>query len=146
MGLEYGYHYEIITFLQDMEGVEDWSEIQLRIPTPVVYIFIEKIPVTYLIDYPGAGQPVSEEGANRPLPGGGGISMYQGEPRWVLMSRMYYWAQEFQKLYPNEMKVYMETDGFICYRIEQNMYRLYDFGIDYGYNTRDYTLDEGGAG
>lgn len=146
MGLEYGYHYEIITFLQDMEGVEDWSEIQLRIPTPVVYIFIEKIPVTYLIDYPGAGQPVSEEGANRPLPGGGGISMYQGEPRWVLMSRMYYWAQEFQKLYPNEMEVYMETDGFICYRIEQNMYRLYDFGIDYGYNTRDYTLDEGGAG
>ena len=51
------------------------------------------------------------------------------------MSRMYYWAQEFQRLYPNEMEVYLETDQFVCYRIEQNPYRLYNFAIDYGYNT-----------
>lgn len=145
MGIEYGYHYETITFLQDMEGVEDWSEIQVRIPTPVVYIFIEKIPVSYFEDYPELGQAVSEKGANQPLPGGGGISMYKGERRWILMSRMYYWAQEFQRLYPNEMEVYLETEDFVCYRIEQNIFRLYDFGIDYGYNTRDYTLDEGGG-
>ncbi|MCI9001952.1 MAG: hypothetical protein HFG03_03855 [Oscillibacter sp.] len=146
MGLEYGYHYEVSTFLRDMEGVEDWSEIQLRIPTPVVFIFIEKIPLAYMEEYEGTGQPVSEEGAARPLPGGEGIGIYQGERRWVLMSRMYYWAQEFQRLYPNEMEVYLETDNFVCYRIEQNIFRLYDFAIDYDYNTRDYTQGEGDDG
>lgn len=51
------------------------------------------------------------------------------------MSRMYYWAQEFGRLYPNEMQVYLETDQFVCYRVEQNMYKLFNFAIDYGYNV-----------
>ena len=50
------------------------------------------------------------------------------------MSRMYYWAQAFMELYPNEMKVYYEDNKFICYKIEQNMYHQYDFAIDYRYN------------
>ena len=54
------------------------------------------------------------------------------------MSRMYYWAQEFKKLYPNELKVYMETDDFVCYKLTQNTYRLYNLAIDYGYNTDIY--------
>lgn len=145
MGTDYGYHYETITFLQDMEGGDDWSKIHIRIPTPVVYIFIEKIPLDYFEHYEGSGQRVSEDGAARALPPNSGISMYQGEKRWILMSRMYYWAQEFQRLYPNELDVYLETDQFVCYRIEQNMYRLYDFAIDYDYNTRDYTAAEESA-
>ena len=51
------------------------------------------------------------------------------------MSHMYYWAQAFQKMYPNEMKVYYETEDFVCYLVEQNDYSLYNFAIDYGYNT-----------
>ena len=43
-------------------------------------------------------------------------------------------TQKFQELYPNEMKVYYENDRFVCYYIEQNVYRLYNFAIDYGYN------------
>lgn len=143
MGYDHGFHYETITFLQDMEGVDDFSRIRTRIPTPVVYIYIEKIPVDYTVRYEGSGQTVSRKGADNPLPRSAGISMYQGEKRWILMSRMYYWAKEFQRLYPNEMEVYLETDQFVCYRIEQNMYRLFDFGIDYGYNTKDYTEGEG---
>ena len=50
------------------------------------------------------------------------------------MSRYYYWAEAFRKLYPNEMTVYYETDEFICYRAEQNPYRVFNFAIDYGYN------------
>ena len=145
MGTDYGYHYETITFLEDMEGGDNWSRIRIRIPTPVVYIFVEKIPLDYFEHYEGSGQSVSEEGAARALPRNSGISMYQGEKRWILMSRMYYWAQEFQRLYPNELDVYLETEQFICYRIEQNMYRLYDFAIDYDYNTRDYTAAEESA-
>ena len=60
--------------------------------------------------------------------------MYQGEGRWIVMSRMYYWAQAFIELYPNEMKVYYEDNKFICYKIEQNMYHQYNFAIDYRYN------------
>lgn len=145
MTTDYGYHYETSTFLEDMERPEDWSSIRIRIPTPVVYIFIEKIPLDYTRPYEGSGQSVSEEGAARPMPPSSGIRMYQGEERWILMSRMYYWAQEFGRLYPNELDVYLETDRFVCYRIEQNMYRLYDFAIDYGYNTRDYQAEEAGA-
>lgn len=48
---------------------------------------------------------------------------------------MYYWAQAFMKLYPNEMKVYYETDDFVCYYIHQNVECLYNLAIDYGYNN-----------
>ncbi len=135
MGVDHGYHYETIVFLESME--HSVSDAMIRIPTQVVYFFIEKYPVDYSIRYMESGQPVSEKGAANPLPANSGIRMYQGEKRWIVMSRMYYWAQEFQRLYPNEMDVYLETDQFICYRIEQNPYRLYNFAIDYGYNTAD---------
>ena len=68
------------------------------------------------------------------LPGMGGLFMYEGEPRWIVMSRMYEWAQTFMKLYPNEMTVYYESDQFVCYKLEQNMESLYNLAIDYGYN------------
>ena len=60
--------------------------------------------------------------------------MYQGEGRWILMSRMYYWAQAFKERYPNDMKVYYESEDFVCYVMPQNMYHQYNFAIDYGYN------------
>ena len=140
MGTDHGYHYETITFLQDMEG--KGAKAMIRIPTPAVYIFIEKIPLDYYGAYEKSGQTVSAEGASHVLPPSVGIQMYQGEQRWMLMSRMYYWAQEFQRQYPNEMDIYLETDQFVCYRIEQNPYRLYNFAIDYGYNTQDQKLTE----
>ncbi len=133
MGWDYGYHYETITFLEEMEDMG--TDAMIRIPTPVVYFFIEKIPQDYNVAYEGSGQPVSEEGASLPLPFNSGIGVYQGEKRWIVMSKMYYWAEAFRELCPNEMDVYMETDQFICYRLEQNMYRLYNFAIDYGFNN-----------
>lgn len=133
MGLDHGWHYEVISFLREMEYLRQDTEI--TIPTKNVYFFIEKIPVSYDVVYDKSGQSISRKGAAQELPNVGGIGMYQGERRWVVMSRMYYWAQEFKKRYPNEMQVYYETDRFVCYKIEQNMYHLYNFAIDYGYNT-----------
>lgn len=131
---EYGFHYEMITLLYSMEG--KFCADYLTIPTPRVYFFIEKIPGDYdkTKAYEGSGRTVSEEGASHTLPGGSGIEMYTGESRYIVMSRMYYWAKAFQKLYPNEMKVYYETDDFVCYVLNQNPYRLFDLSIDYGYN------------
>lgn len=133
MGLDHGWHYEIHSFLHGMEYLT--SNTKIEIPTEKVYIFIEKIPVNYAVAYANSGQSISRKGASQELPNSAGLGNYAGENRWIEMSRMYYWAEAFQKMYPNEMQVYYETDEFICYKIEQNMYRLYNFAIDYGYNT-----------
>ena len=90
--------------------------------------------MNYAGGYAGKVPPVSEEEASKPLPKNAGLNAYNGADRSVTMSRMYYWAQAFQALYPNEMKVYYENERFVCYRIQQNVYRLYNFAIDYGYN------------
>lgn len=132
MAEDYGYHYEISEFLNRMEYAGPYGKV--TIPTKKVYFFIEKIPVDYCLPYEGSGQRVSEEGARRELPVGNGLFMYKGENRWIEMSRMYYWAKAFSEMYPNEMKVYYETDRFICYYVEQNEYSLYNFSIDYAYN------------
>jgi hypothetical protein len=134
MVFDHGWHYEIIDFLRGMEYSGENGYI--TIPTEVVYVFIEKIPVDVGGAYGWIAEPVSEEGALLDLPVGNSNDVYKGKNRFICMSRMYYWAQEFQKLYPNEMKVYFENDNFICYRIEQNTYRLYNFAIDYGYNMQ----------
>ena len=132
MGLDHGWHYETITFLRQLEKIDENTKI--LIPTKNIYFFIEKIPLVYSVSYAGSGQSISKKGASQILPNVGGIRMYQGENRWIVMSRMYYWVQAFMKKYPNEMKVYYEDDQFICYRIPQNMYHQYNFAIDYGYN------------
>ncbi len=131
---DYGYHYETITLLRAMEGSN--VEGYLTIPTPRVYFFVEKIPIDYTEPYEGSGRTVSREGASLNLPGGAGLAMYKGDRRYIVMSRMYYWAETFRKLYPAEMKVYYESEEFICYVLEQNPYRLFDLSIDYGFNVR----------
>lgn len=126
----YGNHYELIDFLREMENADSGASV--TIPTKTVYFFVEKIPIR--TDGNNTGRTVSPEGAGKTLPTGPKSSVYQQDSRWVVMSRFYYWAQEFKRLYPNEMEVYYETDDFVCYRIRQNEYSLYNFAIDYGYN------------
>ena len=129
---QYGRHTETIEFLEDMEYWNKTKEV--IIPTEKVYFYIEKKPVNYANGYNGKIPEVSEEQAEKKLPTNSGLNAYNGTDRSVTMSRMYYWAQAFMELYPNEMKVYYENDRFVCYYIEQNVYRLYNFAIDYGYN------------
>lgn len=135
MGEDYGYHYETHTFLKEMEN--KGAEAEIIIPTPKVYFFIEKVPVTFERAYEGGEPFVSEDVAAMRLPSGTGISIYSGNNRWIEMSRIYYWAQKFREIYPNEMTVYYESDNFVCYCVEQDMYSLFNFAVDYGYNVRD---------
>ena len=128
----YGRHKETITFLEQMEHWNQTKEI--LIPTERVYFYIEKKPLNYADEYEGKIPEISEKQAQKALPESTGMNAYRGKNRSVTMSRMYYWAQEFQKLYPNEFKVYFEDENFVCYYIEQNVYRLYNFAIDYRYN------------
>lgn len=128
----YGRHTETIEFLEDME-TWNWTK-EVTIPTQKVYFYIEKIPLNYANGYGGKIPVVSEEQADQELPNNSGLNAYNGTQRSVTMSRMYYWAQKLKELYPNELKVYYEDDKFVCYYIEQNVYRLYNFAIDYKYN------------
>lgn len=134
MAYGHGFHYESYVFLRDMEGLG--SAARVRIPTETVFFFIEKKPIDYSITYEGSGQYVSKDGASMPIPTSAGLAVYMGEDRWVVMSKMYYWAETFRSLYPNEMTVYFENDDFVCYRCDQNPYRLFNFAIDYDFNTR----------
>ena len=134
MIVDCGRHYEMITFLREIRDLKKNPEITF--PTEYVYFFIEKQPINYAGSANGIDlQPVSEEGAQTPINTEGGISAYTSDARWGTMSHMYYWAQAFQKLYPNEMEVYYETDDFVCYRLHQNVECLYNLAIDYGYNN-----------
>ena len=134
-----GFHYETIKFLKEMRSIDEETEI--TIPTSTVYFFIEKIPLLYRdpINTEKSTRRVSPEGAKKPLSEAQGIKPYTEERRWVTMSHMYYWALAFKELYPNEMEVYYETEQFVCYRVRQNGYSLYNFAIDYGYNGYDET-------
>lgn len=133
MIIEFGRHYEMITFLRELRDLKKNSEIAM--PTEYVYFLIEKQPINYAGSANGIDlKPVSEEGASQPVNMGTGIEPYTADTRWVTMSHMYYWAQAFKKLYPEEMEVYYETDDFVCYRLHQNVNSLYNLAIDYGYN------------
>ena len=134
MVVDCGRHYEMISFLRQLIDLEQISEITL--PTEYVYFFIEKQPINYANSADGIElQPVSEKGAQTPINMLGGIAAYTADARWGTMSHMYYWAQAFKKLYPNEMEIYYETDDFVCYRLHQNVESLYNLAIDYGYNN-----------
>lgn len=132
---ELGRHEELITFLRDLE-----KEQPVTLPTHYVYFFIEKIPINYytpiseMTEGEYQKQVVSREGAARKLSTGTSLEPYRESNRWVTMSHIYYWAQAFQKLYPDAMDVYYEDDEFVCYRLEQNVDNLYNLTIDYGYN------------
>jgi hypothetical protein len=134
MAEDYGYHYEMIELLTGIENIGRYTGV--TIPTEYVYFFVEKVPLDYYGTYEGSGQSVSAEGAMRELPTSTGSGAeYQTENRWIVMSRMYYWAEAFRQMYPENMTVYYETDTFICYQMNQNTERLFELGIDYGYNN-----------
>ena len=142
-----GFHYEIYSLLKHLAlyqgsdyeagAVDDLTTVDkghLFIPTEDIYVFVEVIPLDYYGSYAGSGQRVSKEGASKTLPDVTGLSIYYTENRWICMSKLYYWMEAFQKLHPDAVSTYYSDKNFVCYRIHQNTYSLYDLCIDYGYN------------
>lgn len=130
---DYGYHFEANKLLINNLGSN--ADSFLIIPASKLYVFIEKIPGDYDEPYEGSGQAVSRESASQPLPVGYGINMYKGRQRHIVMSKLFYWAQEFRHMFENEFTVYYEDAEFVCYLISQNVDRPYDMSFDYGYNN-----------
>ncbi len=106
-----------------------------NIPTKYVYFFVEKKPVDYMKEHDKSGSMVSRQHASEYLPdAASGISIYTSELRLMIMSKMYYWANEYMRLYPNDFTIYYEDNEFICYKLIQNTSNLNNLIIDYGYN------------
>lgn len=137
MGFDHAYHYELITLLRMMEYYDTYSRV--TIPSEKVYFFVEKIPVA--IDNPTlTGQMVNRDYAYHRISYAPGVAAYQKDERWITMSRFYYWAQELRRMYPSEVKVYYETEEFVCYELTQNPYRQFNLAIDYEFNTIDWSI------
>lgn len=135
---EKGWHMEVCTFLSEMEHYSRHTSV--TIPTKYVFFYIEKTPLDYGHDaYNLVTEEmvnsgfVSEEAASQQALFGGS-NVYYTENRYILESKLYYWAKAFQQKFPEEFEVYYEDDSFICYRIIQNEYQLYNFAVDYGFN------------
>lgn len=134
-----GYHYELSDFILEQES---WDEdIEIRIPTKYVFIYIEKRPIIlygngfYQDDIAITNRDmVTYEDAEKPLEKGKKDNEYYKKDRTILMSKAYYWAEEYKKYFPKEMSVYYEDDEIIVYRIVQNEYALNNFAINYGAN------------
>lgn len=131
-----GWHVEVCTFLGKMHNYTDRTYV--TIPSKYVFFYIEKFPLDYAgINYNPESlkyqRHVSESSASQGALFKGSAA-YNTENRHILESKLYYWAKAFQEKYPQEFQVFYEDTHFICYRIEQNEYHLYNFAIDYGFN------------
>ncbi len=149
--IQYGYHEEAINFVnKSREG--DYT-----LPTPYVFIYVEKKPLKYAQSHFFAGpkwlawekypafyngfyasqcpdimaSEISEETAQimqGKFPDSSQIYTNL-ETRTAVESRLYAWCREFERLYPGELKTYYEDDAFVCYYFKQNPQRLYQLAI-----------------
>ncbi len=133
MGLDHGYHYEIVTLLNEISDLSTCES--LVIPGKKIFVFIEKKPVSYDDYFYISDYCLTEEYASKKVPSVNlKLWAYKGKNRMVCMAKTYYWVQALKQAYPNDVFVYYEDDAFICYEIDQNEYHLFDLAIDYGFN------------
>lgn len=131
-----GWHMELCTFLKEMQNYKESTTV--TIPTKYVFFYIEKNPVAFgysdFVTKPivNTGHVSEESAASDAIYEG--AAAYNITNRCILESKFYYWAKAFEQKYPQEFQVYYEDESFICYRIIQNEYNLYNFAIDYGFN------------
>lgn len=139
-----GYHYELLDFIMELEDYQEGME--LVIPTEYIFFYIEKMPIQRYgysfsvedellsvrdcINKEAALAEIKEEYSKR--------DEYYKQKRLELMSRMYYWAKQYQSYFPDEMTVFYEDDEILIYRLKQNTYALNNLAMDY----RKELLDE----
>lgn len=151
--IETGRHEEILDFYYRTRSENYY------IPTEYLFFYVEKNPIQYAqyhffsgprwlaqekyIPYYKYSNAILSEGdqikhgrisrrfLNEPLAIMGKASDAYSNitNRKILESEMYYWCQNFETIYPNEIKVYYEDEDFVCYVVKQNPDHLYNLGI-----------------
>lgn len=140
-----GYHYELWEFITAMERYEAGS--YLAIPTKYVFFILEKNPIPYNetryfgeeyedapVDLADARQVSTAEMLG--ITEKSSMKFYNiYENRRVLEAKLKAWIEAYQKMFPDQMSVYMESEDCIIYCLEQNIFALNNLAIDYGYNV-----------
>lgn len=121
--INHGRHTEISKFI----NMIDENEEEFVFPTKYVFFFIEK---TVINDYNYGQVEVNQQYANMDF-----IFLQDAQDyyfqRAIIESKAYYWAKEFERLYPRNFKIFFEDDIYIVYRLEQNTYSPFRLQIDY---------------
>ena len=149
--IQYGWHEELLDFVNKAAGQRYF------LPSEHVFVFVEKRPLMYAqIRYVNGpswlGSPenlfeyvyrqwtqapdilaaeISPEAAQKelqkkPRP----FDHYKDiESRTIIESKAYYWCQQFEALYPNEMSIYYDDDDFVCYYFRQNPNSPFDLAL-----------------
>lgn len=121
--INHGRHTEISKFI----NMIDENEAEFVFPTKYVFFFIEK---TVINDYNYGQVEVNQQYANMDF-----IFLQDAQDyyfqRAIIESKAYYWAKEFERLYPRNFKIFFEDDIYIVYRLEQNTYSPFRLQIDY---------------
>ena len=133
----HGYHYEMWDFITELEDYKEGME--LYIPTEYVFFYVEKMPIQqygtrFSVDDEilRKRDSISIEAAMEEI--GNDFRKadeYYKFKRLELMSRMYFWANAYQKYFQDEMTVFYEDDEIVVYRLKQNTYALNNLAIDY---------------
>lgn len=152
--IEHGFHEELSNFIGYQENLIKADTDFYCLPTKYIFLMIEKRPIIVGFEevkyYTGpnwliyndpeknyntsimAGK-ISEDAACEDI---SNINLnewnetYKNERiRNILESKMYYWAQKFKKMYPNEMKTYYEDEDIVCYCITQNPQNPYNLKL-----------------
>lgn len=146
----YGWHEELVTFINQSANVE------YTLPSEYVFIFVEKKPIEYAqshfftgpkwlawekypkyySSYVSQCPDITHSEISEELVAGrlarfsvSSRSYSDLDTRTILESTVYQWCQDFDKIYPHELRVYYEDDDFVCYYFRQNTQRLYRLGI-----------------
>lgn len=146
----YGWHEELVTFINQSANAE------YTLPSEYVFIFVEKKPIEYAQSHFFTGPKwlawekypkfyslyvsqcpdITHSEISEDLVAGrlarfsvSSRSYSDLDTRTILESTVYQWCQDFDKIYPHELRVYYEDDDFVCYYFRQNTQRLYRLGI-----------------
>lgn len=146
-----GRHEELLSFLSEEKS---YSYV---LPTEYVFIFVEKQPIKYAQNHFFSGPDwlaadkyqlfygeksvwpeiihteISEEYAAKDMlrfPSKPSLSYSNMSSRTILESKLNKWCEKFEKLYPNEMKIFYEDEAFVCYYFRQNTQNLYNLNVE----------------
>ena len=108
-----GFHYQLWEFVKKQT---DNTISKINIPTPNIFIFIEKKPLYN-------EKNINPTDAKLSIPSlTGELIQYYYNPltRITIESKAYYWVEEFRKMHPNNVSVFYEDDVFMIYWIKQD--------------------------
>lgn len=117
--LNYGWHYELLRFVQNYTPQEvSKKEFQFNIPTPHIYVYVEKIPFKF-------DKPITEEDAKKELEreGDDPFRQYYHTPgqRAIIEAKALVLMETYRKTHENT-SIYFENENLRIYYLDNKDY------------------------